>query len=168
MRSALDQPYTSDIIESIMKSWPAIESCRFSGRMSMNVSEKEHVSFERAQANFAFQNMIPRSNSKNNSIYQIDDLASIVCDIHKAMETLTEVQLSRLMRYHNEGYTLEEIGNMDGCTKVAVEHTLTKCYDKMATYLESPKVPVKVPAYAYESYTHRRSFSSPNHNHPVR
>jgi hypothetical protein len=136
--------------------------------MSISVSEKEHVSFAKAEAARDFSNMIPRSNSRSNSVYKIDDLSSLVCDMHKAMEILTPLSLSRLMRYHYEGYYLEEIGEQDGCTKQAILFSLRASYNKMADFLESPKAPVETPAYEYEEYTHKRKYVSPNANHPVR
>jgi hypothetical protein len=88
--------------------------------------------------------------------------------MHKAMEVLTPLQLSRLMRYHKEGMWLEEIGAMDGCSKQAIDFSLRATYAKMAEWLESPKTPVPQPAYKFEEYTHTRSYVSPNNNHNVR
>lgn len=114
-----------------------------------------------------FASMIPRASRRTNTAYKIDDLSSIICDIHKAMEQLTETAISRLMRYHNEGYTLEEIGNQDGCTKQAVLFGLKASYNKMSDWLESPKEPVTEPAYKFDTHTHTRKFSGPEYFIPA-
>jgi hypothetical protein len=160
-RSDIDQPYTPELIEIIMDNWPQIESCRASGTMSILASQKPRGSFDKVQARYNLGNMIPRATRRTNTAYQIDDLSAIVCDILKAMEQLTPLSLSRLMRYHNEGYTLEEIGQKDGCTKQAILYSLKASYQRMADWLESPKAPVEEPAYEYEIRTHTRSFSAP-------
>jgi hypothetical protein len=163
----IDQPYSAEIVEAVFEHWPAIESCRASGTMSINVTNKTRLNFDKIQTRYNLSNMLPRATRRTNTAYQIDDLSSIVCDILKAMEQLTQLSISRLMRYHNEGYTLEEIGKQDGCTKQAILFSLKASYNKMADWLESPKTPVPEPAYEYETYTHTRKFSGPEYHVPA-
>ena len=134
--------------------------------MSINVSEKEHVSFAKIEAARDFSHMIPRASRKTNTAYKIDDLASIVCDVLTALEHQTQLSISRLMRYHYEGYTLEEIAKQDGCTEGAIRFSLRSSYGRIADWLESPKAPKPEPHYEFQMQTHTRSFTEPPHHIP--
>ena len=46
--------------------------------------------------------------------------------LHSAIAQLPEVQRRRLVLYYFGNYTYEQIGEMEGCSKVAVKHTIDK------------------------------------------
>ena len=46
--------------------------------------------------------------------------------LHKAIAALPEIQRRRLVLYYFGDYTCEQIGEMEGCSKVAVKHSVDK------------------------------------------
>lgn len=46
--------------------------------------------------------------------------------LHSAIAQLPETQRRRLVLYYFGNYTYEQIGEMEGCSKVAVKHTIDK------------------------------------------
>ena len=46
--------------------------------------------------------------------------------LHKAIAALPEIQRRRLVLYYFGDYTCEQIGKMEGCSKVAVKHSVDK------------------------------------------
>ncbi len=47
-------------------------------------------------------------------------------NLHKAIATLPVLQRRRLVLYYFGDYTYEQIGEMEGCSKVAVKHSIDK------------------------------------------
>ena len=57
-------------------------------------------------------------------------------NLHKAIATLPELQRRRLVLYFFGDYTYEQIGEMEGCTKVAVKHSVDKAILTLGKIIE--------------------------------
>ncbi|MGM9600323.1 MAG: RNA polymerase sigma factor [Faecousia sp.] len=57
-------------------------------------------------------------------------------NLHKAIATLPELQRRRLVLYFFGDYTYEQIGEMEGCTKVAVKHSVDKAIMALGKKIE--------------------------------
>jgi predicted DNA-binding protein YlxM (UPF0122 family) len=144
-------------------------TAREAGTMSINVATTEPVNFNSKLTAAAIQSMAPRANRRNHTVYSIDNLAAIACDIDDALEhALDDKARRRLLMIMYYGYEQQEVAEMEGVSKQAINTHLERCYEKMSAYLESPKQPKQVPAYKFEEYTHRRKYTNPGYNAPVR
>lgn len=57
-------------------------------------------------------------------------------NLHKAIATLPVLQRRRLVLYYFGDYTYEQIGEMEGCTKVAVKHSIDKAILALGKIIE--------------------------------
>lgn len=54
--------------------------------------------------------------------------------LHKAISELPELQRRRLMLYYFGGYTFEQIGSMEGCTKRAAKKSVDSALETLKKY----------------------------------
>ena len=54
--------------------------------------------------------------------------------LHKAILTLPEIQRRRLLLYYFDGYTFEQIAEMEGCTKRAVKFSVDIALNKLKEF----------------------------------
>ena len=169
IKALSDYPYTPDVVELICRHWPEITSARESGTMSIEISTLQSVNFNSRVAGEELRAMTPRANRRSNTTYSIDNLASIACDVEGAMlKALDEKARHRLSMIMLEGYTQDEVAEMEGVGKAAISRHLDRAFEKMSEYLESPKEPkVEVP-YTYETPTHHRKYQNLMYNAPNR
>ena len=54
--------------------------------------------------------------------------------LHRAIQSLPEIQRRRLWLYYFDGYTLEQISEMEGCTKRAVKFSVDIALNKLKDF----------------------------------
>jgi len=159
--------YSTNLIESILTNWPAVQAAKKAGVLSINVSDNAKPDAENRAATKQLAALVPRPNRKRNIVYSIDSLACLVMDVELAMEVaLSKKARVRLLAYYEFGYSLGEVALMEGVSDEAVRQMNRSSMEKMAAWLESPKSAKADCNYRGETAVHSRSYSFPESYFP--
>jgi len=163
MKSTFDEPYTPELVAAVFLLWPHFMSGREQGLMTIKQASTAQ-SFETKLSLDSLCSMAPKSLRVSNTFYSIDNSDVIILDIEQAMKLVcSKYQISRLTRYHLEQQTLEQIAARDGISFQAVSDCLKRSYERIAEYLETPKIPKKEMEYEYSYVTHTRTYWAGTH-----
>lgn len=139
-----DFPYSPEFIRDILAVYHLIEALKEKGSYILdpiivatgNTSDKREWEKERSVRSWS------RPTRKSNSVYRVDDIGCVVCDIDRALDkAISPKQKERLMRHYLYGYEYAEIAKMEGdSNETSVKVACWRAINKMSEFLEAPAV----------------------------
>ncbi len=158
-----EEEYSAGMILEILNSWPKWTSAKERGTMIVAPTAYRSNKFEsKLYRNKIANEMWHRPHRKSNSVYRIDDVAAVVCDIERAMSLLSKELQWRLYKHFYEGYSQEEVADLIGISQPAVHASIIRAAEQMSDYLCGYTAkPQQTGVYKskYE-YTHTRTYKT--------
>lgn len=141
----IDWHYSPEFVREMLLLWDKVEALREKGSYILDPIVVAVSGDQQDKADWAKEWGIrswSRPTRKSNSVYRIDDVGAIICDIERALEkAISPLQKQRLMLHYLHGYEYAEIAKMEESNEEVVKVACWRAINKMVEFLEAPAEP---------------------------
>lgn len=143
----IDWHYSPEFVREMLLLWDKVEALREKGSYILDPIVVAVSGDQQDKADWAKEWGIrswSRPTRKSNSVYRVDDVGSIICDLERALDkAISPKQKERLMLKYLHGYEYAEIAVMEGeeSTEESVRVACFRAINKMVEFLEAPAQP---------------------------